>query len=211
MSPDLVTANEFSRSSPGFDVGEIRLSRDRTYEIFDAWQPRKFSPRTDSRIHSFTRDRELGETPRRRARACSEIARFRFYHVGGNTYHGYRVDFTKPSVPHCLPSDRSECRLLYACSLVDQPKSRSSRSPIVSYNVALPIDLSVSFRESWLFLVKDEIPWSTPVFINVPVGHLPSFHFTSHTNNEYFIAASNYFKITSDTTLSAFFHFVFSQ
>jgi len=39
---NVVIANEFSQFSPGFDVGdgEIRLSKDRTYEILDAWQPR---------------------------------------------------------------------------------------------------------------------------------------------------------------------------
>lgn len=88
--------------------------------IRDLWH--LAATRADSRIRLFTRDRKPGEIPRRQTRACSGIARFRSYHVGGNTYHD-RVGFMKPSVPHCLPPDRSECRLLYACSLVDRSKS----------------------------------------------------------------------------------------
>ena len=190
MSSDLVTANEFSRFSLDFDVGEgeIRLFRDRTYEIFDAWQPREFSPRADSHFSctdSFTRDCESGEIPRRRTRAYSKIARFCSYHVGGNTFHDVEpVSQSRQSLIVFRPIGR----LLYACSLVRSFR-RHSRLPIVPDNVALSIDRSVSFNKSWSSLARDETPWSTPVFISVPVRHPSSFHLMTHWwINQYFIA-----------------------
>lgn len=199
MSSDLVTANEFSRFSLGFDVGEgeIRLFRDRTYEIFDAWQPREFSPWTDSYFSctdSFTRDCKSGEIPRRRTRAYSKIARFRSYHVGGNTFHDVEpVSQSRQSLIVFRPIGR----LLYACSLVRSFRRLSRRLPIVPDNVALSIDRSVSFDKSWSSLARDETPWNTPVFISAPVRHPSSFHLTTHMNNQYFIATSNYLKITN--------------
>lgn len=71
------------------EEGNGELSRDRTYEIFDAWQPREFpANRFPFLLHwvgSFTRDSRTG---RFCTKAC-ETRGIRSYHVGGNTYQLY--------------------------------------------------------------------------------------------------------------------------
>lgn len=140
---------------------EIRLSRDRTYEILDAWQPREFSPRadshfscTDSFVHArsrIRRDSTKADTSVQRNREVPLLSRRRFHDV-------------EPVSRQSLIVFRPIGQSVWVCFTLTL--SSIAQKARLSFN-----NCFVSFKESWPSLARDETPWNIPVFISALVRH----------------------------------------